>query len=179
MTLKGKRANASCFNIIILTFYICSWLYFKLLALKKKLLDALLMKLKTIKKIFVVNGENKVNGCLIFIYIVVVIVWIEIQFKLEALKNDTSYPLTVSSNQSLNRILNELKSQQKINEAALNMLRQRLTTTASDPMINNSTTSLRSSLGLLPPIYSGSSNEYLSGYLANIYDSTLSPEDIR
>ncbi len=35
-------------------------------------------------------------------------------------------PIPVQSNQSLNRILAELRDQQRINEAALNMLSQRL-----------------------------------------------------
>lgn len=51
---------------------------------------------------------------------------IEIQLKLELLRNDTSLPIPVQSNQSLNRILSELRDQQRINEAALNMLSQRL-----------------------------------------------------
>lgn len=50
----------------------------------------------------------------------------EIQLKLETLRNDTSLPIPVQSNQSLNRILAELRDQQRINEAALNMLSQRL-----------------------------------------------------
>ena len=45
---------------------------------------------------------------------------------MELLRNNTSLPVPVQSNQSLNRILAELRDQQRINEAALNMLSQRL-----------------------------------------------------
>lgn len=45
---------------------------------------------------------------------------------MESLRNDGSVPLPVQSNQSINRILTELRDQQRINEAALTLLGQRL-----------------------------------------------------
>jgi hypothetical protein len=107
----------------------------------------------------------------------------DIQFKLEALKNNTSSALPVQSNQNINRILSELREQQRVNEAALNMLKQRLitddnpmpssyvptsTTTATNSRYNNP---YSNALSTLPPIYSNP--------ISSVYDSSLSPEEIR
>ena len=51
---------------------------------------------------------------------------LEIQQKLEALAIDETNILPVSSRQSINRILNELKDQERINEAALEILKKRI-----------------------------------------------------
>ena len=107
----------------------------------------------------------------------------DIQFKLEALKNNTSSALPVQSNQNINKILGELKEQQRINEAALNMLRQRLVDDGpSSSYVPSSNTRYANpytnSLSALPPIYSTSNNDYMPGSINN-YDSSLSPEEIR
>jgi hypothetical protein len=62
-----------------------------------------------------------------------IFILLEIQFKLEQLRNDTSFPIPVQSNQSLNRILAELRDQQRINEAALQMLSARLIADGNQP----------------------------------------------
>ena len=122
----------------------------------------------------------------------------DIQFKLEALKTNTSSALPVQSNQSINRILSELKDQQRINEAALNMLKQRLVE-ESPPVYStshiryNNPAALRSQnpyssngnniVSTLPPIYSNNNsnaNDYgVPGILGSVYDTALSPEEIR
>ena len=61
------------------------------------------------------------------------------------LRNDNSIPLPVQSNQSINRILSELKNQQRINEAALGMLSQRLNAGPNfQPPASNNFNSVRS-----------------------------------
>jgi len=105
----------------------------------------------------------------------------DIQFKLEALKNNTSSALPVQSNQNINRILSELREQQRVNEAALNMLKQRLIAdnamNPSSSYVPMSTTANRynnpysNALSTLPPIYSNP--------ISSVYDSSLSPEEIR
>ena len=61
------------------------------------------------------------------------------------LRNDSSIPLPVQSNQSINRILSELKNQQRINEAALGMLSQRLNAGPNfQPPVSNNFNSVRS-----------------------------------
>lgn len=98
----------------------------------------------------------------------------DIQFKIESLRNDASYQLPAQSNQSVNRVLTELKDQQRINEAALTMLRQRLTNEA--PNLNSSV-SLRSnqtSNSFLPSIYPNNND-----LVPSLYDNTLGPEEIR
>ena len=118
----------------------------------------------------------------------------DIQFKLEALKTNTSSALPVQSNQSINRILSELKDQQRINEAALNMLKQRLVdeapvySTSHIRYNNGNSNQIRSQnpyssnanniISSLPPIYRD--NEYsMPGILNSVYDTALSPEEIR
>ena len=98
---------------------------------------------------------------------------------MEALRNDTSFALPVQSNQSINRILTELKDQQRINEAALKMLRQRLVNEA--PYVSSRAANPYANNNPLPPIYGSSSNnlDFIPGLNANAYDSTLSPEEIR
>jgi hypothetical protein len=105
----------------------------------------------------------------------------DIQFKLEALKNNTSSALPVQSNQNINRILSELREQQRVNEAALNMLKQRLIAdnamNPSSSYVPMSNTANRynnpysNALSTLPPIYSNP--------ISSVYDSSLSPEEIR
>jgi hypothetical protein len=110
----------------------------------------------------------------------------DIQFKLEALKNNTSSALPVQSNQNINRILSELREQQRVNEAALNMLKQRLIadnamnpSSSSSSYVPMSTTAnntrytnpYSNALSTLPPIYSNP--------ISSVYDSSLSPEEIR
>ena len=110
----------------------------------------------------------------------------DIQFKLEALKNNTSSALPVQSNQNINRILNELREQQRVNEAALNMLKQRLVAdeampssyvptsnnvAAATPANSRYNNPYSNALSTLPPIYSNS--------ISSVYDSSLTPEEIR
>lgn len=70
---------------------------------------------------------------------------------METLRNDGSIPLPVQSNQSINRILSELRDQQRINEAALSLLSQRLNfqpgANFQQPIVsqNNMFTNVRSS----------------------------------
>ena len=94
------------------------------------------------------------------------------------------------SNQSLNRILAELKEQQRINEAALNMLRQRLDGPQAIPGarsnstfgvargLNNTHMGLKSSLsnGSLPSLYT---NDQINSLPPNLIENNLSPEEIR
>lgn len=103
----------------------------------------------------------------------------DIQFKLEALKNNTSSAIPVQSNQSINRILGELRDQQRVNEAALNMLKQRLVNEAPSSNARSNSNPYSNALSTLPPIYSSSNNDFMPGLISNNYDSSLSPEEIR
>lgn len=84
--------------------------------------------------------------------------YIEIQHKIEALKNDKNYSLPVY-NSDLNRILQELKDQQRINEAALNMLRQRIFD--EPPLIAHSPYTMRRN------------NPYLSSSFPSLYNPEM------
>ncbi|CAF0721843.1 unnamed protein product [Brachionus calyciflorus] len=98
----------------------------------------------------------------------------DIQLKLEALKNNTSYPLPLRSNPSVNRLLSELKDQQTLNEAALTLLRDRIVSgnSVSNPFPVRS--------GLLPPLYNSPTKVTSNPYLLNgLNDTDLGLEEIR
>ena len=98
------------------------------------------------------------------------------QQKLENLRSNTSYPMPVQSNQSLNRILAELRDQQRINEAALNMLRQRLQAEGQQSLANSayvstvrsSNTNMRQAVPLPPNNFT---NSYNGSYSTNNFST--------
>ena len=100
----------------------------------------------------------------------------EMQQKLENLRSTTSYPMPVQSNQSLNRILAELRDQQRINEAALSMLRQRLQAEGQQSLANSayvssvrsSNTNMRQAVPLAP---SNFTNSYNGNYSTNNFST--------
>jgi hypothetical protein len=116
----------------------------------------------------------------------------DITYKLENLKVDDSNPLPVSSRQSINRILSELKDQERLNEAALEILKKRIIKESSSPtrsaaFMSNQTQNLNTKRSpVLSNTYSKpipqqqfrSSSAYLSKPYAMLDDS-LSPEEIR
>lgn len=118
----------------------------------------------------------------------------DIQFKLESLKaSNTSSALPVQSNQSINRILSELREQQRINEAALTMLKGRLVDeqplysmpySSSTGNINRLAGGAQinpySNVGLntLPPIFNVDYASMMPG-INNVNDVSLQPEEIR
>ena len=72
--------------------------------------------------------QTKTNETLLlFLFLLLLCRFIlEIQQKLETLAVDETDLLPLSSKQSINRILNELKDQERINEAALEILKKRI-----------------------------------------------------
>ncbi len=110
------------------------------------------------------------------------------QFKLEGFRNSTSYTLSYDSNQSINQILKELKDQQKIHEAGLRMIKQRLSNSTDiknkEPQMRGSYRSLRSNpyLNNLPTIYANN-DSHVEALIPNIrnstYDSAFSAQEIR
>jgi len=106
---------------------------------------------------------------------------LDIQLKLESIRNNKAYPVPVHYNQRVNRILIELRQQHRLNQTALNMLRQRLVD--ESPYFNtnlptyNKTNPYLSPKSVLPPLYSN--NEYLPGFADSSADSKLNPEEIR
>ncbi len=107
--------------------------------------------------------------------------YLDIQLKLESIRNDKAYPVPVHYNQRVNRILIELKQQHRLNQNALNMLRQRLVD--ESPYFNtnfptyNRPNPYSSPNSVLPPLYSN--NEYLPGFADSLADSKLNAEEIR
>ena len=117
----------------------------------------------------------------------------DLQFKLEGFRNSTSYTLSYESSQSINQILKELKDQQRTHEAALRMIKQRLSTNNSNKKdTNNKELQMRGSyrslrtnpyLNNLPTIYANNDANVGEPLIPNIrsstYDSTFSAEEIR
>lgn len=90
------------------------------------------------------------------------------------MKNNTSYTAPLRSNPSIGRLLSELRDQQTLNEAALNLLRDRLT-------IEKPATQVRSGIQLnaLPSLYL-SNNSYNNHFFSkNLNTNDLNFEDIR
>ena len=99
----------------------------------------------------------------------------EIERKLEALREENSDKLTTPSKQSINKILEELKNQEKMNEAALEILKRRLLNESkqSENFIkkSNSYRNTPYSPLVIPPIISSKNN--------NVTVDRMNAEEIR